>query len=46
MADLQRLCCHLLGSRGGISLADSLLKPPVPDPPNQIPTGVYAATAG
>ena len=35
MADLQRLCCRLLGSRGGISLADSLLKPPAPDPPNQ-----------
>ena len=35
MADLQRLRCRLLGSRGGISLSHSLIKPPAPDPPNQ-----------
>ena len=28
MDDMRRLCCRLLGTRGGISLAQSLLEPP------------------
>ena len=44
VADLQRLCCRLLGSREGIYLAKSLLRPPAPDPPNQNSNNV--ATAG
>ena len=33
ISDLQRLCCQLLGSQGGVSLAQSLLRPPQVPPP-------------